>query len=256
MGAKVSTTRVNHGFQKCSVLEAAVEAGKVKVAEQLKLNLLLNNSIDYQILLAFARTCGHSYLLSIWYLIQDCESNYSCHMDFTSLGLALMPHENIFPMYSEFVRCYNNNKRVHAELKLVLNNIKICCFQLIHIHIYKPFISTSTILDSEEITNAKIASGLVACTKFDYLNVIAKGGFGVVVQVRMKSTGKICAMKIQPKISLLRQFRNDKSRITSELAASVVFNHPYIAEIACAFHTETLTMLVSPFSACGDLRAH
>ena len=34
----------------------------------------------------------------------------------------------------------------------------------------------------------------------------------------------------------------------------MVFNHPYIASVAYAFQTETMVMLVSPISACGDLR--
>ena len=86
------------------------------------------------------------------------------------------------------------------------------------------------------------------------MNVIGKGGFGAVVQVRMKTTGEIFAMKIQPKISLLHQYRSDKIRITSELAASVVFDHPYLSSVSYAFNTETLTMLVYPISTCGDLR--
>ena len=61
-------------------------------------------------------------------------------------------------------------------------------------------------------------------------------------------------MKVQPKNALLRHFRKDKNRVTCELAASVVFSHPYLASIAYAFQTETLVMLVSPISACGDLR--
>ena len=94
----------------------------------------------------------------------------------------------------------------------------------------------------------------VTHSSFEYLSLIAQGGFGVVAQCRKITTGRTYAMKIQPKAALLRQYCKDKSRVTSELAASVVFNHPYIAGIAYAFHTETMTMLVSPISACGDLR--
>ena len=88
---------------------------------------------------------------------------------------------------------------------------------------------------------------------FEYLNVISTGGFGLVLQCRHILTGMDYAMKVQPKAALLRHCRLDKTRVTSELAASVVFCHPYITFLTYAFHTETLTMLVSPISACGDL---
>ena len=98
------------------------------------------------------------------------------------------------------------------------------------------------------------STGYVNHESFQYLNVISQGGYGVVLQCRNITSGLDFAVKVQPKSSLLHHYRRNKTRVTSELEASVVLRHPYIVTIAYAFHTSTLTMLVSPISACGDLR--
>ena len=234
------------------------ENGVTEEAE-LGLNSFLSSD-NAKYLRAYSKLCGKVSLLNIWDLIQNCYSSEATPMDFSSLGLALLSYENEFPMGPELLRCCDIDNHTHAQKRIILNQIKMCCLNLIVNILYIPFLNSPLYLDncvsiskSSNKSNSNSSETLISSNSFEYLSVIATGGYGVVVQARMKSTGIVYAMKIQPKISLLRQYHRDKSRITSELAASVVFNHPYLSSIAYAFHTSTLAMLVSPMCCCGDL---
>ena len=215
----------------------------------------LNKGENLESVCVYSKVCGKSYLLNIWYLVRDCESICCSENDLKSLVMALRPYESYFPMLPEF-RGYCGDKSDgsgHDKRVLVLNQIKSRCFSLILTTIYKPYKDSPYYREFAEYNKGKSTRDTVTADSFEYLNVIAKGGFGVVFQVREKSTKQVYAMKVQAKIDLLSQFKHEKERITSELAACVVFNHPYIAGITYAFHTSTLTMLVSPISTCGDL---
>ena len=109
----------------------------------------------------------------------------------------------------------------------------------------------ATILES---ISTPMHSFKLSYESFEYLNMISHGAFGVVIQCQHRTTGLDYAVKVQPKAHLLRHYRKEKDRVISEVAAGVVFDHPYIVSIAYAFQTTTLTMIASPISACGDLR--
>ena len=223
-----------------------IAAESIANAEEVALTNRLN-SIDGMLdLRKFSKTCGKSYLLNIWDLILECDSGRAGQGELTALGLSLIQHENMFPMSMKFVAVCEKSSTV-TQTKLLFSQIKACCFRHIFTQIYEPYTESSC------CSNKRLLEKIVSVDSFEYLNVIAKGGFGLVAQVRMKSTNSLYAMKIQPKKALLKHFYKDKSRVTNELAGSVVFDHPYLANIAYAFHTETLTMLVSEISSCGDL---
>ena len=93
----------------------------------------------------------------------------------------------------------------------------------------------------------------VTADSFRYMDVIAEGGFGLVVRCKKKSTGVEFAMKIQPKNALLRFFRKDKRRVMTEMQAYSLCDHPYVTKLAYATQTSSLAMLVLPVAACGDL---
>ena len=238
-------------FVSRSGAQGATSLDIVTVSE-LDLMTRLNEGSNMEFLRAYAKLANCAYLLNIWDVIQDCEDKIGELTPLKYLCRQLMPHEKGFPMCSELLNLCNLDKAPGIEsVKSLLGQIKSCCFVLIYSQIYQPF--TTSDYFSRNVSKKGENEKLITHESFEYLNLIAKGGFGVVAQVRMKSTGRMYAMKVQPKLELLKQFRKDKTRITSELAASVVFDHPYLANIAYAFHTETLTMLVSEISSCGDL---
>ena len=239
---------------RCDALEdkGPTKCEDITDLDEIDLYNQLTKGENVQNIRVFSKVCGNGYLLSIWDLILVCESSIVNSSDIAALGFSLLSHENLFPMCSEFMACCDG-RNAQAQIKVFIRQIKLCCFRLIYSTVYIPLIAAST-CQNNSISTAKLGCNYwISSESFNYLGVIAKGGFGVVAQVQLKSNGEIFAMKIQPKIALLRQFRRVKSRITSELAASVVFEHPFVASIAYAFHTETLTMLVAPISACGDL---
>ena len=224
----------------------------------LELRALLEDNIGSRYLLFQAQSTKNAFLLNLWMIISDCRPldtlTYESLMAILDL---LLPHLTLFPFAHEYIEVLD----VFSDENVTLNEatqagmfaeIQRSCFQQIYELIYKPFTQTpnynkmcSLICDPHN---------RVTHHSFQYMNVMAQCGFGLVVHCRSIITGQDYAMKIQPKAALLKHFRRDKSRVTSELAASVVFSHPYIAGIAYAFQTDTLTMLVSPISTCGDLR--
>ena len=197
---------------------------------------------------------NNSYLLDIWELVSDYSAIEINDLFVEKISVLLQPHLDCYPMCVEFLNLCSERKGGHINPRafVLLYHIHQLCFHFIFKDIFKPYI------DSIEFKALNIQNNSnnneLSHNSFHYLTVIAQGGFGIVLKCRKISSGLDYAMKIQPKSVLLRHHRKDKSRVTSELEASVVFSHPYIASIAYAFQTETMVMLVSPISACGDLR--
>ena len=224
---------------------------------ELEFKSRLSNGVVLKYLSEYSKLINRHYFIAIWESIQNYLSfSYDSPDVLDTLCLMLFPRQDYFPMAIEFIQaCKAANEKGRDFLPLrnmLLDQIQTSCFHLIYEHIYKPFTTTTEYVSMCEYIDYPFKS--VTVDSFQYLNVLAQGGFGVVIQCRHIPSKVLYAMKIQSKVQLLRQFYKDKERLTREMAANVVFNHPYISGIMFAFQTQTLTMLVSPISACGDLR--
>ena len=226
--------------------------------ETYPLKYLLNISVGVKYLTAHSLECDKSYLMQAWNIIQEYKSNSIVSKDcLVSLRLLLEQHVESFPMSAEFGKVTSTvledgsllyNWRVYDDF---VDRIERCCYSCIREDIYKPFIVTSKYLQLCNYFNNPEC--WITHQSFGYLNAVAQGGFGLVLLCKKLTTGHHYAMKIQPKAALLSHFRKEKSRVMSELEASLVLTHPFIAGISYAFQTETLVMLVSPVVKCGDL---
>ena len=218
----------------------------------------LENGVFVKYLQNFAKTINKQHFMNIWEIIEEYLAlTFETSEVLDSLCLELLPRQEYFPMATEFIKLcklMNDNKQINRirERTALLMQIRKCCYHLIYNQIYKPFTLTAEYRNM--VAYLKNPFQGINYEQFEYLNVLGQGSYGLVVQCRKISSGKMYAMKIQPKILLLRQFRHDKDRVTRELAANIVLNHPYIASIAYAFQTKTLAMLISPICGCGDLR--
>ena len=237
---------------KCNFLE---DDHELKVYKQLNEEGDVAKNTDT--MRAYSSMCGYSFLFDIWDLILDCE-NYPCNRtDLRALCITILPHEKLFPTYFELLKYHEaDHKYPKALAQASIHQLKMCCFKLIYTNIYLRSMDSPRFHEMIQEQRAKDTVDpnlMLTVNSFDYLSVIAKGGFGVVLQVRLKSTGALYAMKIQSKNSLISRYKKDTHRVMNEVAAGTVLDHPYIGEIAGAFHSKTLTMLVSPISTCGDL---
>ena len=215
----------------------------------------LNEGADLGGFRTFSVYCGCGYLFNVWDLILDCESTFANENPVRALGLYLRDYERGFPVLPELLKCLDMEKYERQLIMPLLCVIKLQCSSLIFTNIFKP--SKSSLLYEEicsNMTSTEITNKTaIDIHSFNYYSVINKSEFGLVLQVQLKSTGSMYAMKLQPKMSILKNYSKDLSRITSEFAANVVLDHAYLAGIAYAFHTTMLTMLVYPVSTCGDL---
>ena len=259
MGGAVSSAYVRKDLETVSTAVTTTEiSAKVvgdQTPEELRFKSLLGNGVFIQYMVMFSKVHNNLYLMKIWEIIEEYEAITANSVTLLeSLCIILFPRQELFPMAAEFIQmCDDKENKCHVQGRTVLlHQIKECSFKQIYEQIYLPFCKTSE--HKAMCDYFDDPSTWITYKSFQYLNLLAQGGYGVVVQVRKIRTKQVFAMKIQSKLQLLRQFRQDKSRVTSELAAGTVFNHPYVAGIAYAFQTETLAMIVLPLSACGDLR--
>jgi hypothetical protein len=100
----------------------------------------------------------------------------------------------------------------------------------------------------------------VGVDDFDYMGVIGKGGFGLVCDVRKRSSGIRYAMKIQAKTGIVQDFGNEAWRACLEMRAFASCKHPFIVGLCAAFQTDSLLILVMTLGTWCDLskllRAH
>lgn len=86
---------------------------------------------------------------------------------------------------------------------------------------------------------------------FDLLKTIGQGSFGKVLQVRMKETGKIYAMKVlnKSKVMELKQYEHTlaERRIMEDIS------HPFLVCLRYAFQSQTKLYLVMDFFNGGEL---
>ena len=234
-----------------NVFDGVDEIGKL---DEIEFYSLLQEVKEMDFIRAYSKLCGKFYLFTIWDLILDCESTYANYKELKTLCLSLIVHEGSFPTLAELIKHSECDFYDEVQAMALLNQIKHRCSYLIYTTVYIPSINSPRYNEIRSSFSTASAANLISVDSFDYLSIIGRGGFGLVVLARMKISGSTYAMKIQPKVLLLRRNKKDCGRITSELAASVVLNHPYLSGIACGFQTDTLTMLVSPVCTCGDLR--
>ena len=225
--------------------------------EEIELRAQLNNGIVVQYIRAYSRSVGYLYLMEIWDKIEEYQLSTSASIATSTMNALcekLLSNTATLVMgRALYHMCIEESDEMnYRDKEILINAIQRRCLQLISSQIFKPFTETREYKEMQAYFNSPDCWVTAEC--FDYLDVIATGAFGLVFHCRKISTNQHYAMKVQPKSSLLRLFRFDKNRVTNELAANILFSHPYISGIVYAFQTETLTMLVSRISACGDLR--
>jgi len=113
---------------------------------------------------------------------------------------------------------------------------------------------------SEEIENADLSlcysrtQEKVTKEDFELLNVIGKGSFGKVLQVRKKDTGKIYAMKVLRKEAIIAR----KQIIHTKAEKSILqkIQHPFIVSLYYAFQTDDKLYMVLEYINGGELFYH
>ncbi|TPX75764.1 hypothetical protein CcCBS67573_g02972 [Chytriomyces confervae] len=102
-------------------------------------------------------------------------------------------------------------------------------------------------------TDATHSKGL-SVDDFEILKVLGKGSFGKVVQVRKKDTGRIYAMKILKKSSIVE--RDEVQHTLAERNVLAKVSHPFIVNIKFSFQSKDKLYLVLAFVNGGELFHH
>ncbi|KAJ3201781.1 hypothetical protein HDU82_007874 [Entophlyctis luteolus] len=89
---------------------------------------------------------------------------------------------------------------------------------------------------------------------FEILKVLGKGSFGKVVQVRKRDTGRVYAMKILKKSSIVQ--RDEVQHTLAERNVLAKVSHPFIVNIKFSFQTKDKLYLVLAFVNGGELFHH
>ncbi|GMI47247.1 hypothetical protein TrCOL_g10536 [Triparma columacea] len=103
----------------------------------------------------------------------------------------------------------------------------------------------------------------VMADDFEYHDMLGSGGFGFVVKVKKKSTGKFYAMKLQTKMCMLHNTKCLERSMFDELLLHIersvmaeCISHPFITSLHYAFTTTTCAALVMDLASCGTLRQY
>jgi tRNA A-37 threonylcarbamoyl transferase component Bud32 len=91
---------------------------------------------------------------------------------------------------------------------------------------------------------------IVSLDDFELLAVLGRGGFGKVMQVKHKTTGKVYAMKILKKTELRRRKQVERTQTERSILAAV--KHPFIVCLHYAFQNPSKLYMVMDFVQGGD----
>eukprot|EP00163_Fabomonas_tropica_P012822 TRINITY_DN24183_c0_g1_i1.p1 TRINITY_DN24183_c0_g1~~TRINITY_DN24183_c0_g1_i1.p1 ORF type:complete len:496 (-),score=135.11 TRINITY_DN24183_c0_g1_i1:351-1838(-) len=94
----------------------------------------------------------------------------------------------------------------------------------------------------------------VTLADFDLLKVIGQGSFGKVMQVRLKKTGKIFAMKILKKAELVKRNQVEHTRAEREILGTL--RHPFMVRLYYSFQTDQKLYMVLDYVNGGELYYH
>jgi len=89
---------------------------------------------------------------------------------------------------------------------------------------------------------------------FDLLTIIGQGSFGKVVQVRLKATGDIYAMKVLNKQTIIE--RNEIEHTNSEKSILTKLDHPFLMKLHYSFQSSDKLYLVMDFINGGEMYFH
>ncbi|EGG16926.1 protein serine/threonine kinase [Cavenderia fasciculata] len=89
---------------------------------------------------------------------------------------------------------------------------------------------------------------------FDLLNLVGKGSFGKVIQVRKKDTGEIFAMKVLSKKHIVEH--NEVEHTLSERNILQKINHPFLVNLNYSFQTEDKLYFILDYINGGELFYH
>eukprot|EP00475_Leptophrys_vorax_P006543 TRINITY_DN1405_c0_g1_i1.p1 TRINITY_DN1405_c0_g1~~TRINITY_DN1405_c0_g1_i1.p1 ORF type:complete len:544 (+),score=155.01 TRINITY_DN1405_c0_g1_i1:39-1670(+) len=107
---------------------------------------------------------------------------------------------------------------------------------------------------AEAIEFESASTGSVNLDSFEPLKVLGRGAFGKVLQVRMKDTGKIYAMKILKKTMVFAKKQVDHTKAERQILSA--FQHPFLMGLRFAFQTDARLYLVLDFYKGGELFYH
>ena len=94
----------------------------------------------------------------------------------------------------------------------------------------------------------------VTISDFEQIKVVGRGGFSRVVLARKKDTGRLYAIKILRKDSLIDQ--NQISPILSERKVLEQLDHPFLIQLHWAFQTNKELFFVMDICTGGELFCH
>eukprot|EP00033_Pygsuia_biforma_P001612 GCRY01001814.1.p1 GENE.GCRY01001814.1~~GCRY01001814.1.p1 ORF type:complete len:368 (-),score=36.94 GCRY01001814.1:608-1711(-) len=109
-------------------------------------------------------------------------------------------------------------------------------------------------MDFDKPTIYSVNEKDVCIEDFDLLNVIGKGSFGKVMQVKKKDTGKVYAMKVLKKEQLIA--RNQVQHTKAERCILQAIKHPFIVGLEYAFQTGDKLYMVMDYINGGELFFH
>jgi serine/threonine protein kinase len=110
-------------------------------------------------------------------------------------------------------------------------------------------------LQKEKEKNSGVVKGeKVSVEDFDLLNLVGKGSFGKVMQVRKKSNGKIYAMKVLDKKHILDHNEVEHTLAEKNILQRIV--HPFLVNLNWSFQTADKLYFILDFVNGGELFYH
>lgn len=253
----LSTKEARVKYEKDGTLEPGCPESYVELRQ------MLDEHFSRTALAKYATKEKMSSPLSFWFDIQEYKNIFTEGFRYTTaLDIYHTFVKETGPFYLDCITDEMRNS-IHEDLEFMANDTSLLtpeffdvsqnhAFMCIHDNIFKPF----TLTEAYQKLNARLDKtyNRVQVDDFEYLHKLGEGGFGYVCHCVKKSTGAHYAMKIQRKLDLIKSAGKNPDNVCLEKTAFAACQHPFIINLAYAFQTDRLAIMVLGLSLAGDLQ--
>lgn len=234
---------------------------------ELELRALLEDEVAFVHLRRYAIRHGNKTVILCWRILEEYasviqrgEDSLDKLLNISNLCFSSTENEEYLAQFDQYrtrIEYLINNpaKLKEGEDSLIYNCLHMVCFDCMLTTIYLPFKTQSPYEYSSMCAAIRANYNQVSPCDFEYSRVTMAARTTVTLACRKRRTGTKFIMKVQLKAGLLAHNCSHPSDVIMDMSANSMCRHPYLTNLAYAFQTPKLAIMIFPTSVSMSINS-